>query len=252
MTLFRWEERSLSEIERRPCGLRTALSPASSSRCVPRCSGSPVNAVSRRFASIISGEQHQEASSRAVNSLSSASSRIAASSRSRVLDGVVAVIECHQRSDAGTTQFVTSYTPKPGPVLLAPAGLPGEHIPVAQGELSQTLTRRASSIASLRSVLTPVLGQLDRLRGCRDLHPMPRLVKGAGQAEPRGASLVGSPQRVPGCGASASANAQISTGTFASLRWMTSPVVPLTAAAATLRTWTSSPRLVVSMNTGAY
>ena len=218
MTLFRWEERSLSEIERRPCGLRTALSPASSSRCVPRCSGSPVNAVSRRFASIIAGEQHQEASSRAVNSLSSASSRIAASSRSRVLDGVVAVIERHQRSDAGTTQFVTSYTPKPGPVLLAPAGLPGEHIPVAQGELSQTLTRRASSIASL----------------------------------PRGASLVGSPLRVPGCGASASANAQISTGTFASLRWMTSPVVPLTAAAATLRTWTSSPRLVVSTNTGAY
>ncbi len=222
----------MSEIQRRPCGLVTALSPVSSSHCVPRRSGSPMNAVSTGYASIVAGDQHQEASSREVNSLSSASSRIAASSRSRVLDGVVAVIERHQRSDAGTTQLVTSYTPKPGPVLLAPVCLPGEHIPVAQSELSQTLTgthqvtsgivtaadevtgcfwlrlairtgtmaparsRRASSIASLRSLLTPVPGRVDQLRGCRDLHPMPRLVKSAGQTEPGTAARSGDSYRV--------------------------------------------------------
>ena len=56
----------MSEIERHPFGLLTAESLVSSSRCVPRCSGCPTNAVYRGYASIVARDQHQPASSRAI------------------------------------------------------------------------------------------------------------------------------------------------------------------------------------------
>ena len=57
----------MSELERGPyLGLLTEHALVSSSRCVPRSSGSPVNAVYRGYASIVANDQHQPASSRAI------------------------------------------------------------------------------------------------------------------------------------------------------------------------------------------